>query len=312
MLIRQRQGVEIATEKPEFQHKKCQSIAKTHNVFYFSEDCISLTVFSIWSNQMNASSKYIINNVGNVHCVSSQNAIFVFVFSRRRHHDGTSIICHTIKCSCSKQLRALAQRSEEICRQLIGKIGRETCHVTRVFFFSLSPHLLISSFLLSTPCSALAAGILLLIMVLLIWPILVTCVTITLESPYLCLFIYSFIIYFLLVFLVFSNSLLQLLMWISFISKLLRDPNLMTEHSLDEVDSQKNPTTSKKIVRNPNRQYCTRNPIFVFQLRNEFRNWFYEPPISINTNRKESFEKRTCRRYKEEKTLQPTTKKESN
>lgn len=192
MLIRQRQWVEIATEKPEFQHKKCQSIAKTHNVFYFSEDCISLTVFFFfWSNQMNASSKYIINNVGNVHCVSSQNAIFVFVFSRRRHHDGTSIICHTMKCSCSKQLRALVQRSEEICRQLIGKIGRETCHVTRVFFFSLSPHLLISSFLLSTPCSALAAGILLLIMVLLIWPILVTCVTITLATPYLRLFIYN-------------------------------------------------------------------------------------------------------------------------
>lgn len=46
MLIRQPTGVvEIATEKPEFQHKKFQSIAKTHNVFYFSEDCISLTVF---------------------------------------------------------------------------------------------------------------------------------------------------------------------------------------------------------------------------------------------------------------------------
>lgn len=37
--------VEIATEKPEIQHKKCQSIAKIHHVFYFSEDCISLTVF---------------------------------------------------------------------------------------------------------------------------------------------------------------------------------------------------------------------------------------------------------------------------
>lgn len=219
MLIRQRQGVEIATEKPEFQHKKCQSIAKTHNVFYFSEDCISLTVFFFfWSNQMNASSKYIINNVGNVHCVSSQNAIFVF--SRRRHHDGTSIICHTMKCSCSKQLRALAQRSEEICRQLIGKIGRETCHVTRVFFsLSSFAHLLISSFLLSTPCSALAAGILLLIMVLLIWPILVTCVTITLATPYLRLFIYLFIIYFLLVWLFFVRALLVIAiteMWIGF------------------------------------------------------------------------------------------------
>lgn len=83
---------------------------------------------------------------------------------RRCHHDETSIICHTIISKCNSSCPQHSLHKKLIaCLQLIDwQNGAED-----------------------------DCDILLLIMVPLIWPMLVTCVTITPKPPDLCLFIYN-------------------------------------------------------------------------------------------------------------------------
>lgn len=96
----------------------------------------------------------------------------------KRH--STTVICHIIKCATAHTHNAHTKIHAHIHQlQKTSWLARQDAKLVTSHFFEQR---------MLRPFKRMA-GILLLIIVLLIWPILVSCVSVTLEAPYLVLFI---------------------------------------------------------------------------------------------------------------------------